>query len=388
MERLIIAGGGLSGVLTAMAVKTARPEAHLTLIEQGETLGGNHTWSFYETDLDARGTALITPMITYAWDGYETRFPDLSRSFSTGYRTIKSRQLHEVAMAALGPAVRLNTPIEAVDDRGVTLTGGERLSADTVIDARGARELKGTVLRWQKFLGREVKLDAPHGLTQPTIMDATVSQIDGYRFVYLLPFTEDTLLIEDTYYSEGAEIDRQALHKRIDDYAASRGWRIVADNEQERGALPLLLSGDFAKMWQHASPPGSGVPLGLRAGLFHPVTGYSLPASVRVAIAIGDLSGPLTTERVRAAVKALAQEHFRSSSFDRLLNRFLFLAGRPENRHRVLARFHTMPQGLIERFYAGRLPPLERIRILFGKPPIPIHQAVMALPERAAHVLR
>lgn len=387
-QRLIIAGGGLSGALTAFAFAKHRPEIELTVLEAGPTLGGDHTWSFYETDLEGAAKDLVRPFVTYAWDGYETRFQGFSREFSTGYRSVTSPTLHRVAMEALGSRVRLNARVVHVDERGVTLEGGERIEADGVLDARGARRLDGVVLRWQKFLGREVRLSEPHGLTKPTIMDAVVPQIDGYRFVYLLPFTEDTLLIEDTYYSEGPEIDSDALRERIDGYAMNRGWGIEALIREEKGALPLLLGGDFQKMWKTAAPEGGATPLGLRAGLFHPVTGYSLPASARVAMALATQRGPVTTARLRATVEAIAKRHFARSAFDRLLNRLLFLAGEPEDRHRVLARFHRLPQPLIERFYAGRLPRKDQLRILVGKPPVPFFAAVRVVPESAALTAR
>ena len=60
--------------------------------------------------------------------------------------------------------------------------------ASTVIDARGAGDLDALDLGWQKFVGREVRLAAPHGLDRPIVMDACVDQPDGYRFVYCLPF--------------------------------------------------------------------------------------------------------------------------------------------------------------------------------------------------------
>ena len=67
------------------------------------------------------------------------------------------------------------------------LVDGRRLTAPLVIDARGPRRSRRLVLGWQKFLGQEVRLAAPHGLARPIIMDATVSQLDGYRFLYVLP---------------------------------------------------------------------------------------------------------------------------------------------------------------------------------------------------------
>ncbi len=380
--RLIIAGGGLSGVLAAVALAAARPGLELTLLEAGPSLGGNHTWSFYGSDVAGAAARLVDPFVAHRWDGYDVRFAGLDRTFSTPYRSLTSTRLDRLARDALGARVRLEAPVAALDADGATLADGTRLDADAVIDARGATALAGVTLRWQKFLGREVRLARPHGLSRPTIMDARVPQIDGYRFVYLLPFSADTLLIEDTYYSEGRQIDAAALRARIDDYAAARGWRILETIREEKGALPLLLAQDFEAMWVDAAPAGGAVPIGLRAGLFHPVTGYSLPVAARTAAALAALDGPLTSQRLRREMARIARQHAAQSGFGRLLNRLLFLAGQPDNRHTVLARFHTLQQPLIERFYAGALTRRDRARILLGKPPVPILAALRALPER------
>lgn len=365
-----------------MAFAARRPDIDLTLVEAGPTLGGEHTWSFFATDLDAEASALVAPLVAHSWDGYEVRFRSLSRTLTTSYRSVTSDRLHRVAAERLGASVRLGAAVERIDGAGVTLAGGERLEADAVVDARGPRRLDGVTLAFQKFLGREVRLRARHGLTQPTIMDATVDQHDGYRFVYLLPFGPDRVLIEDTYYANTPDVDRPLLRERISAYAASRGWTIAEDVREEVGALPLLLSGDFRTMWRAASADGA-VPVGLRAGLFHPVTGYSLSLAARTAVAMA-APGPLSTPRLMATVEGLVRRHFARAAFDRMLNRMLFLAGRPEERHRVLERFHKLPQALIERFYAGRMERRDVARVLIGRPPVPVLEALRVLPERAA----
>ena len=52
MTRLIIAGGGLAGGLAALAF-AKRPELEVLLIEQGASFGGNHVWSFFDSDIPA-----------------------------------------------------------------------------------------------------------------------------------------------------------------------------------------------------------------------------------------------------------------------------------------------------------------------------------------------
>ena len=40
-------------------------------------------------------------------------------------------------------------------------------------------------------------------------MDATVPQDGGYRFVYVLPFADRPLLVEDTHYSDQPDSTRR-----------------------------------------------------------------------------------------------------------------------------------------------------------------------------------
>src|SRR3546814_15427127 len=67
---------------------------------------------------------------------------------------------------------------------------------------------------WQKVVGQALTVKGVHGVEYPVVMDATVEQLDGYRFVYLLPFDAETVFIEDTYYSDDADLDAAAVRDR------------------------------------------------------------------------------------------------------------------------------------------------------------------------------
>jgi lycopene beta-cyclase len=60
----------------------------------------------------------------------------------------------------------------------------------------------------------------------------------------------------------------------------------------------------------------------------------------------------------------------------------LFRAARPGERYRVLERFYGLPEPLIARFYAAKLTGLDKVRILSGKPPVPITAALRCIPEQ------
>jgi len=213
-------------------------------------------------------------------------------------------------------------------------------------------------------------------------MDARVAQLDGYRFVYVLPLSATRLLVEDTRYSDGGEVDDDAFREAIRAYSADKGWAIRRVIREERGVLPITLALDIDRFWD--GHKFGAVPIGLRAGLFQPTTGYSLPDAVRVANIIANDCRPLTSETVMSAVYAYARKRSRDQTYYRLLNRMLFQAAKPDERYLVLQRFYSLPQGLIERFYAGNLTTGDKLRILVGKPPVGIQKALACVSEKRA----
>lgn len=373
---VIIAGGGLAGGLIALRLRAFRPSLDILVLEAGPALGGVHTWSCFESDLTPEIRDWLDPMISHRWAGYEVRFPGYRRRLTTPYLSIASSRFARHVGAELGDSVRLNAPVADLNANIAMLADGTTLTAPLIVDARGPTS-GPLVLGWQKFLGQEVELSAPHGLTGPIVMDATVDQLDGYRFLYTLPLSPTRLLIEDTRYSDGEMLDKDALRVDIAAYAAHQDWQIASLVREEDGVLPIALGGDIAAWWDRS---GAAASVGLRAALFHPVTGYSLPDAARLADEIAALPR-LDTATVRAAVRQRSVGAWQDRGFYRLLNRMLFRACAPEQRWRVLARFYRLGQPLIERFYASRANLADKARILTGKPPVPIAAALKVMAE-------
>jgi len=359
---ITILGGGLAGGLIAFALSVRRPDVRVTLIERGPTLGGNHIWSFFDSDIADEDRWIVASFVSHRWDEYEVRFPVHRRALSTGYNSIESEQLDRVLRERLpAGSVRLG---EVAEPEGAT------------IDARGAGDLSALDLGWQKFLGRVLRVAGGHGLTRPVVMDATVAQVDGYRFVYLLPFDDERIFVEDTYYSDTPELDIADIGARIDAYAVAQGWRVTRHEREEAGVLPVVIGGDFDVYWRST---GTGhAKAGMRAGLFHPTTGYSLPDAVRLASAIAK-APDLSAEGLTRLTQDHAARAWRARRFYRLLDTMLFRAAEPDRRYRVLERFYRLPEPLIGRFYAGQTTLVDKLRILTGKPPVPIARAATAI---------
>lgn len=375
---IVLVGGGLANGLIALRLKALRPDLKVLILERGETLGGQHTWSHFATDVSGEIGAWLNPLIVHRREGYEVRFPGHCRTLSTPYLAITSDRFHEVISAAMGEDCWTGVGVTDIDEARVTLADGRVIEADCVIDGRGPRSSPALALGWQKFVGLEVELTAPHGLTRPIVMDATVDQLDGYRFLYSLPFSPTRLLIEDTRYSDGAELDRETLRADIAAYATSQGWTIRETVREENGILPIALAGDIEAHWRETRLPQ----VGLRAALFQPITGYSLPDAARLADEIAALP-EVTSATVRACVEGRSTQRWHERAYYRLLNRMLFKAAQPGRRYVVLERFYRLSQGLVERFYAGRITLADKARILIGKPPVPIPAAMAVLSERS-----
>jgi lycopene beta-cyclase len=374
---VVLAGGGLASSLIALRLRARHPGLRVAMLEQAPEVADSHTWCLFETDVPEEAWRWLSPLFEHRWRDYEVAFPDYARRLSTGYARLASRRLARAVEAALGPDMRRGVRVARVlSDRAVAADGRE-FHAPLVIDGRGNGPAASLRLGWQKFYGVHLCLSRPHGLARPLVMDARVPQIDGFRFVYVLPVGPAEALVEDTRYSDSPLLDPSAFHEAVRAYAERRrGWEIVAEGRREQGVLPVVLSGDIDRFWQDRD---AGVPaVGMRAALFHPTTGYSLPDAARTADLVA-AEPVLASAPVAARLEARSKELWAERAFYRGLNRMMFTAAAPAERFRILQRFYTLAQPRIERFYADRLSLTDKMRILTGRPPVPMRRALGAL---------
>ena len=379
---MIIVGAGLSGLLTAWRCLDVNPSLTVMIIEASDKIAGDHTWSFNVTDVALELRDWIKPFIAHQWDSYDVKFPKRERTLDITYCTGNSETLRACVQPHIDSGrlqVKLKTRVIELQADYVILHNEQKLTANCVLDARGFEPNENVFLGYQKFVGRTIRTKEPHGLKRPIIMDATVEQLGGYRFVYCLPFNEHEILVEDTYYTDGPELSENEVTARIDDYINAKGW---ADHElvrQEKGVLPITLAVD-----EDTRSPQA---IGIHGGFYHAVTGYSFPDAIIVANNIAlDRRRDLSYFRqmsIEGWPPELRKLHIQRERFFRLLNRMLFRAAKPEERYTVLQRFYGLNQGLIERFYAGQLKWYDKLRILIGKPPVPVSKALYNFSEKA-----
>jgi lycopene beta-cyclase len=360
----LLVGGGLQNALIASALAARRPEACVALVEAAARLGGSHTWCFHAADIQAPERVFVEPFVVQRFPAYDVHFPTLSRSLAEPYAVVSSDALHEVVsgLAQSGKLeLRLGERALRIEPGCVELASGEVLEARVVIDSRGPDRFdRDLAIGFQKFVGLELEIEPGSGPTVPTLMDACVPQVDGFRFFYVLPFAPNRVLVEDTYFSDLPELDEATLREGILAYAKAHGIRVKSVIREEIGVLPLPAQLSSRPPIQPGLLSG-----GYQGGWFHPTTGYSFPLAVRFAATVAGTPIETLCERVTAlAVREAQQQRFAA-----LLNRMLFQGFAPDQRYHVLERFYRLPAPSVRRFYALTLTSSDRARILCGRPP-------------------
>lgn len=380
VSRIVICGGGLAGSLAAIAIAKRRPDLDLLLLEKGESFGGNHIWSFFDTDIAEKSRWLLDSVASRRWPDHEVRFPRRERVIPVGYNSIRSHDLDNAVRTILTrDQYRVRAEVSRVA-RDHVVVSGERIESDCVIDARGPGPMPGLDLGWQKFLGRVYQFRRWHRVARPVIMDARIGQPDGFGFLYLLPLSPTELLVEETHYSSSPLLNTKDIGHRLDSFASATIGEQGDILSEEQGVLPVLVDGALDRLWPHDDP----VPrLGLHGGFFHPTTGYSLPDALANAVLLTE-QRTFSSAAIGTVLHQRAVQIWRDRRFFQLLNRMLFRAADPAERYRVLEHFYRLPPAVISRFYAARLTFIDKVRILSGRPPVPIKRAVSALFRKAA----
>jgi len=158
---------------------------------------------------------------------------------------------------------------------------------------------------------------------------------------------------------------------------------VPTDINEQIAAAPEI-SPEIRRLARLAPRPTTVAQTGLSAALFHPTTGYSLPDAVRLADHLVALDR-WDADSLFTAIRDHSLRQWRQRGFFRLLNRMLFMAGPADRRWTVMQRFYRLREPLIQRFYAAHPTLWDRLRIVSGKPPVPVGEALRALAAGNLH---
>jgi lycopene beta-cyclase len=371
---LAIVGGGLSGGLMALAARRAQPDRRILLIDAAAGLGGNHLWSFIDSDVGEAEKALLQPLVTYGWREFAMVFPRYKRALPQPFYSIRSDQFDKTLRAAMpAESILAGRRATAVTPDRVVLEDGTMIAAHGVIDARGPADLSLLDLHWRKFVGYELLLDGPHSVRRATLIDAAADPADGFQYMTMLPLENDRLFIEDVRFESHPDLDMADHGSRIVHHAARFGWRIRGSERGQAGVVPVVLGGDFEGYWRSG---GEGVAkVGMRAGLFHPVSGNSLGDAARTALMVAeakDWSGAALHHLLHShATKSWARRDY----YRRFAHRMMRDTPAADS-YRMLESLYTMDSDLIARFHRMTLGFADRIALSLGDGPMPLTSVV------------
>lgn len=375
--KFLLLGGGLANGILALKLKSVGFE-DFVLVEKSSVFGGNHTWSFHGTDLSEGDLKLLQPMLHGSWLNQWVHFKKYSRNVPIPYYSIRSDLFDRELRARLNSdQYVLQGEFERTSNTtGNVVTPSEMLnvSFEVLFNGTGAGHEFFSPCGYQKFVGLEVELETPHGLDSPVIMDATVDQKDGFRFMYSLPFSEKTVLVEDTRYSTGARIEIGDFENEVRNYIETNFGKIKSVLRREVESLPIPLQ---PKQFEDSE---FEVQVGLRGGLFQPVTGYSVPLALRFSNLVADLAkASCPNSQILRETAKFKRVWGKNATFFFVLNRMLFGAAHDNERVKIFERFYKLSTDLVGRFYSGRMLKRDQLRILVGKPPVRISRAIKSL---------
>lgn len=378
-----LVGGGLQASLLVLALRHYQPAARVLVVEKrrqeaATQADAGQTWSCHASDIPGECQVWLRELPFSTWPAYTVRFPRFQREVKLGYCSLRSWDLadhlseigsalhsgRESGREAFQLAWRWGVPARRLELRQVELDSGELISARCVIDCRGP-DNSGSPAEtgFQKFFGWEVELESPWTSDIPLVMDVDSEQGDGFRFIYVLPFSPRRVLLQDTRFSEAAEVDSKEAATRLRQYLSRAGHTQYRVIREEHGLLPM----PFAAV--RPREPGSLLQAGYRGGWFHAATGYSLPLALQFA----DVVARVAPGEAAEVVSRLARCHRFRFGFARFLNRLLFRLLPPTARHQVFHNFYRwLPESVIGRFYSHTFTRLDAMRLFFGWPPCPL----------------
>lgn len=331
-RRVVVMGAGPAGLATAvacvlrgLAVDVVAPHFHCW----------TPTYGLWADEVPAL-TAVIAPAAARpALQHYTSTLVrtvaggtvDLGR----GYARLENEVVHSTLLRRLTESGahlvvgRVRRILPGPPDR-VELDDGTVLTADVVVDARGAGRGTAQQRAWgERVTGPVADLIPPD---TALLMDWTVLRDprdpQPPAFLYGFPLADGTTLLEATSLAARPPVPLTQLRDRLGRLMTRHGLTRVGD--PERVAIPL----DAPRSRDTAAAVGAA------AGWIHPATGYSLAAAVRLAPAVADV---LVEERdPRRAARAVA-------SLQSPRTRALFGLGRE-----VLLRFDEQRT---DEFFAG-----------------------------------
>src|ERR1041385_3596476 len=248
----IISGAGCAGLtlLMRMIESGKFADKKILIVDRDLKPRNDRTWCFWE-----KGTGLFESIVFKQWSDlyfYGENFESLLSIDPYRYKMIRGKDFYEHCLAAIkkNPAIDLmEGKIESLHatKKGVFIKiDGNHYEAGYVFNSILFDDLsqlkKGGQYYFlkQHFKGWFIKTEKPvFDPAKATLMDFRPSQAHGATFAYVLPFSDDTALIEYTLFTKDLlkeeEYDNE-LKNYIENCVTKENYNI---EESESGVIPM-----------------------------------------------------------------------------------------------------------------------------------------------------
>ncbi len=243
----------------------------------------SHIWGFWQTDWLSEPARLSKK----SWQSWQIITPQgrvTQTSQTYPYHALDSTVwLQDCAERSKGKIARHEEAPMLLDYEG------------TVFDSRTPEAPENSLL--QHFMGIEIKAPRPvFDASVLTLMDFRCDQSRGIHFIYLLPFSDETALVESTIFSEQRE-DKTFYRGAIERYLR-KVYRLEAYQtvREEAGCIPM----NFLK-----PRDASLLAIGANGGCVRPSSGYAFASIQKQAkwisqqLASGHVPDKIKTPRRR-----------------------------------------------------------------------------------------
>lgn len=369
----VVLGAGCAGLSFCYYLLEAGVEEPILVLDQKGGFADDRTWCFWDVE-----PTPFSHLAVKLWDSWSLHAEGATVVHHTDrypYRCVTAADFYEHALEAIAArgnvTLRLGEAVEGYKAHGGRVyvsTDAATYTARHVLDARGLppgspvfdEARREAVWVPQKFLGLRLRTREP--VFDPavcTLMDFSVSQDRGLRFVYVLPFTGREALVENVYLSEARvspEEHRAELAGYLVEKLALSPDAYVVDGE-ERGYIPMT---DY----RFPRRLGEGVyTVGMLGGETRPSTGYTF---LRIQRYCRALAGYLAAGRKFSGNVHARRYEVLDAVFLRFMRRY------PARCPGVYRRmFAGVPPDALIRFLTERSTPLDELRLVGAMPKMP-----------------
>ena len=245
----IITGAGCAGssLLMRMMQNPFFADKKILVIDQSPKTENDRTWCFWEKD-----AGLFESLIHHSWpraDFFSNSFSGTLTLSPYRYKMIRGIDLYTFVQNESARHANIEWRYERVlsitstNSQATVILETQSFTADYVFNSILFEPFSipaGKHFLWQHFYGWMIQTTKPCFNPQTaTLMDFRVSQQEGTTFMYVMPTSATTALVEYTLFTEKL-LEKEAYEKALEEYIVSTlGISAYAVSHKEVGKIPM-----------------------------------------------------------------------------------------------------------------------------------------------------